>query len=140
MKSIGTFCFFVVVFSLNTIGQKGVTTFGLQYKPIIANRFIGFFEKDFNQNQFESTVKQKLGHSAGMLIRIGLSDRFSLETGINFTQRNYHLNYAVPDSSYSAIGDVRVISYEIPLSGLVYIRLGEQFFMNTSSHVGVITA
>lgn len=113
-------------------GQKGVTTFGLQYKPILPNRFIGFYEKEFNEGIFESTVKQKLGHSAGMLIRIGLSERISLETGINFTQRNYRLNYAVPDSGYSATDQVRVISYEVPVSGLVYIRLGDQFYMNTS--------
>lgn len=122
----------IAIISTSGIAQKGVTTFGLQYKPILPNRFIGYYEQNFNQDQFESSVKQKLGHSAGMLIRIGLSDRISLETGINFTQRNYGLNYTVPDSGYSAIDQVRVISYEIPLSALVYIRLGKQFFMNTS--------
>jgi hypothetical protein len=130
MKKYASIIFFLSLMS--AFGQKGVTTFGIQYKPIIPNRFIGTFEQEFNQDQFESTVRQKWGHCAGGVIRIGLTNTISLETGINFTARNFDLLYSVPDSGYTAQGDVRVISYEIPVSGLVYIRLADQFYMNTS--------
>lgn len=132
MKTILWVVFLILFVSPSAFTQKGVTTFGLQYKPIIPNRFIGFYEREFNEQQFESSVNQKLGHSGGMLVRIGLTEKISLETGINFTQRNYALNYSVPDSGYNGLGSVRIISYEIPVSGLIYIRLGKQFYMNTS--------
>lgn len=112
--------------------QKGNTKFGFQFKPIIPNRLIGFYEQPFNKNQFESTVTQKFGFSGGMRLRVGLSDRLALESGINYNQRNYDLNFAVPDSGYIGLNDVGVVSYEIPISFMVFIRLTDDIFMNTS--------
>ena len=114
------------------MGQKGVTTFGLQYKPIIPNRFIGTYTQEFNKNQFFSNIQQKLGHSFGGVIRQGLNKTISLETGLNYTQRNFGLNFSVPDSSYSGSGKLGVVSYEIPLSCLIYIQLSKTWFINTS--------
>ncbi|MEX1001642.1 MAG: hypothetical protein WDZ35_05965 [Crocinitomicaceae bacterium] len=122
----------VVLSGLNGFSQKGSTHFGLQYRPIVPNRIIGTFEQEFNKDQFFSTVRQKYGNNLGMIIRVGLSDRISLETGISFTQRNFDLHFSVPDSGYTANNDVRLISYEVPLSGLFFIRLGEQVYMNAA--------
>lgn len=119
------------------IAQQGVTTFGLQVKPIIPNRLIGTYEQEFNALPFQSTVKQRMGFSAGMVVRVGLTDRISLETGLNFTRRNFGLSYALPDSGYAETGKVRVVSYSLPLSGLVYIRLSDEWYMNTSLGVAL---
>lgn len=116
----------------HSFGQKGVTTFGIQYKPIIPNRFIGTFEEDFSVNQFQSSIKQKWGHSFGMVVRHGFTKNISFETGINYTMRNFSLNYAVPDSGLAAQDGLTVVSYEVPLSGLIYIQLSDELFMNTS--------
>jgi len=118
--------------NLISYGQKGVTTFGLQYKPIIPNRFIGTYEQRFDSAQFFSNIKQKLGHSFGGVIRIGLTKNISLETGLNLTYRNFDLNFAIPDSGYVGKEQLRVVSYEVPISCLIYIQLSKQFFINTS--------
>ena len=118
--------------NLISYGQKGVTTFGLQYKPIIPNRFIGTYEQRFDSAQFFSDIKQKLGHSFGGVIRIGLTKNISLETGLNLTYRNFDLNFAIPDSGYVGKEQLRVVSYEVPISCLIYIQLSKQFFINTS--------
>lgn len=131
MKSIFSICFLVLISSASH-AQKGSTLFGLEYKPIIPNRLIGTFEQEFDDLPFESTVKQKFGNALGMNIRIGLSDRISLETGLGFTQRNFNLDYALPDSGYTGSNDVRVVSYSLPLKCMVFIRLGDDWFMNTS--------
>ena len=123
--------------NFSATAQKGVTTFGIQYRPIIPNRLIGFYEQEFNDPPFYSSVKQRFGNNLGMLVRVGLSKRISLETGINFTQRNFGLTYAVPDSGYSATDKVRVIGYSIPVSCLVFIRLADEWYMNTSLGVAV---
>lgn len=121
----------------SAFGQKGVTTFGLQFKPIIPNRLVGTYAQAFDQPPFRSTVTQTRGYSSGMKVRVGLTEVISLETGIHFTRRNFQLDYALADSGYAAQGDVSVISYGIPLSGLVYIRLAEQLYMNVSLGTGL---
>jgi hypothetical protein len=131
-KNIVVLASLMLFYSVQLVAQKGITTFGLQYKPIVPNRLIGTYSQEFNAEPFFSTVTQKIGHSYGMIVRTGLTKTVSLETGINFTQRNFNIDFAVPDSSYSAENDVRLIGYEIPLKGLVFIRLGEDLFMNTA--------
>jgi hypothetical protein len=123
--------------SFQGIGQKGVTTFGIQYKPIIPNSLIGTFEQDFNEGILVSSVKQKVGHSFGMVVRVGLTDKISLESGINYTQRKFNLDFEIPDSGYAAQNTVGVVSYEIPVSGLIYVRLGDDIYMNSSLGVAM---
>ncbi|MGB1104782.1 MAG: hypothetical protein ACPG21_14320 [Crocinitomicaceae bacterium] len=123
----------LLLFAAFAYGQKNVTTFGIQYKPIIPNRIIGTFEQDFSVDQFEAGIKQRIGNTFGMVIRRGITDMISFETGLVFTQRNYGLNFALPDSGLSDNGKVRMIAYEIPIQGMVYIRLGDQLYMNTSA-------
>ena len=127
--------YILLLLLLNLTGsfaQKGVTTFGLQYKPIIPNRLVGTFEQNFDDPPFHSLVKQKYGNTLGMLVRVGITDMISLETGLNFTQRNFALSYDLPDSGYSATDQVRIVSYSLPISCLVFIRLSDEWFMNTS--------
>lgn len=123
---------FALLMSFTGIGQKGITTLGMQYKPIIPNRIIGTYEQDFSVDNFQSSIQQKLGHSFGMVIRQGITNVVSFETGLVFTQRNFRLNFAVEDSGYAAQDKVGIIGYEIPLKGLIFIRLGEGLFMNTA--------
>lgn len=117
---------------LCSFGQKGVTTLGIQYKPIVPNRYIGTFEQDFNSDNFKSTVTQTIGHSFGMVVRQGATKNISFETGIEITQRKFNLAFALEDSGYSATNRVGFVGYEIPFKGLIFIRLGEQLFMNTA--------
>lgn len=128
--------FFLLIISFiatfKGLAQEGVTTFGIQYKPIIPNQLIGTYQQDFNVDNFESSVQQKLGNSFSMVIRQGLTKVLSFETGLAFTRRNFSLDFALPDSGYAATTKVGLVSYEIPFKGLVFIRLGEDFFMNTA--------
>lgn len=130
MRSI--FVLILMLCCLGSSAQKGITAFGVQYKPIVPNTLIGTFNQDFNELPLQSSIQQKFGHVLGMVIRRGFTKNISIETGINFTQRNFNLFYDVPDSGLSGTNDVRIISYSIPLSGLIYIRLGEQVYMNAS--------
>ena len=123
----------LILFLANSaFGQKGVSTFGIQYKPIIPNRVIGSFEQDFNENQLTSTVRQKIGHAFSFVVRQGLTKNISFETGLGFTQRNFNLDFSVEDSNLFGKSKVGFVGYEIPLKALVFIRLGEGLFMNTA--------
>ena len=122
--------------------------FGLQVRPIFPTRFIGEPVNTFTQDEFTTTMSQKMGYSFGGTVRAGLTKLIALETGINFTQRNFDVSMAVPDSGVSAVNDISFIAYDIPINGLIYVQLSEQFYMNASlgfainfkpTDVGIIT-
>jgi len=115
--------------------QKGKTYFGIQLKPIIPNRYIGQFEQTFSYDTvpfYNGVIKQKTGLVLGMSIRHGISESISIESGINLTRRHYDITYTAEDSAISTGNDLTIISYEIPVNALVYIKLSETWYMNAS--------
>jgi len=79
-----------------------------------------------------ASIKPVYGHSFGMVIRRGFTRLFSLETGINFIRRNYEMSCTDTDSGFTDVSRFGIVAYEIPVQGLIYIRLGERFYMNTA--------
>ncbi len=120
----------VIALTINTYAQKGIVTAGFQFKPIFNNDFFrAGAQSAFNGNA-EVMVKPNSGYCAGMVIRRGFSDRISVETGINYIRRNYQL--VLTDSGFYHSKRFKFIGYEIPLSVLVYIRLGQKIYMDAS--------
>ncbi len=115
------------------MAQNGVRAFGVQFKPIFP---LGIVNTDGqliidSENQTRLEIENSGGYSLGAVIRIGLSRRWSLETGINYTRRNYDFFLSgadFPDSRAS----VRFTGYEIPIVAMVFVQLGEQMYMNAS--------
>jgi hypothetical protein len=108
--------------------------FGFQYRPIIPMDAFGsgpvsIADEDGVHN---SVVSQNFGFSMGGVMRIGFTPRLAIETGINFTRRNYQTDYFVPDSSLQATTTLRNISYDIPVNLLIYVKVNESLYINTS--------
>jgi len=138
--------------SLYSVGQvkkeRFPSYFGIQVRPVFPTRFIGESSASFLKDGFSTTITQKAGYSFGGTVRAGLTKLIALETGINFTERNFDIDMAVADSNIFASNDLSFIQYDIPLNALIYVQLSEQFFMNASlgvalnfkpSDVGVLT-
>ncbi len=128
--TIGFLAFFLRPESLSA--QEFVTTFGIQFKPIIPS---AFFRKDgFNttNDTISLSITPKNGSSFGMVIRRGLSKRFSFESGINMVTRNYSIAASAADTNVTYNDEVKWITYEIPIQLLVFIRLGEKTFLNAA--------
>ena len=128
----------IVVILFSTFGvmaQSGQTIFGLQYKPIIPNKFIGEYERNYDTLPvFHSTSTQKFGNSFGMIFRHYFMDNVAIETGINFTKRKFALHFEIENDFLTAQADTSVtfINYQIPVSALVFVQLSDEFFMNAS--------
>lgn len=116
--------------------QLGVTTFGIQLKPVIP---FGFFEPitKLGQGALSSTIELNGGLAFGMLVRTGLSKNISLETGIDQITRRYDFTIVNDTNGYSGSGQLRFVGYEVPVTVLVYIRLGERSWMNTALGLSV---
>lgn len=124
---------FFFFFLLNVLSaQKGVTTVGLQIKPIFESGLLKTGKEKISQNNVDFDITLKSGFAAGMIIRRGFSDLLSLEGGINYVKRKYELVITDNDAAFKGISEFRIIGYEIPLSLLVYAQLGENLFMNAS--------
>lgn len=133
MGRFGVIFFFLFFLFINVSAQERVTTVGIQIKPIFPVSFLGTGTQNEVQNNVHFDLTLKGGFSAGMFIRKGITDLIAIEGGINYVKRSY--SFKISEGIYSASSGFRIIGYEIPVSGLVYIQLGEQLFMNASMGV-----
>lgn len=115
----------------NLRGQQGVTTFGLQVKPVFA---LPYFDPvtELQRPDLRGSIELNGGMAYGMSVRVGLTRIISLETGIGQIQRRYTFSLTNDTSGYSEAGNVRYVGYEIPLTVLAYIRTGERTYMNAA--------
>lgn len=115
--------------------KKAQNYFGFLFKPLIPFGLVGdrpFVIVDEEIGDFESRISPIFGYTYGGVVRVGLSERLALESGINYTKRNFRADYNLPDSNVVATDEIGFVNFEIPLNFLVYIKLGEDFYMNTS--------
>lgn len=136
MKRILIILFFLS-YSFFVLAQEGILSFGIQYKPIFSNKIIGAGETMGEEDYFSVIRKHKLGHSFGMQIRRGFTKMFSYETGINYVKRNYSVFCSDFQNSLNSEFDFGLVGYEIPNQFLIYIRLGENFYMNTATGISL---
>ncbi|MEO8591382.1 MAG: outer membrane beta-barrel protein, partial [Flavobacteriales bacterium] len=111
--------------------QAHVTTFGVQVKPVVP---LDFFDpvSTAERPSLTGTAELTGGYAFGMSVRIGLTNTISLETGLGQIQRRYRFNITNDTSGYSESDNIRYIGYELPVTGLVYIRLGQRTWMNAA--------
>lgn len=120
------------VFSYSLFSQKDVTTVGLQIKPIIPSSYLNTGVITESLNDINFSIDQQLGYSFGMLIRRGYTEQISLEFGINYTRRNYDLKIEDVGNNFVGESEFTYIIYEIPIQGLVYIRMTDELYMNVA--------
>ena len=107
-------------------------TVGFQVKPIFRNEFFNSGNVGEVQNDVEYKIEPRLGFAGGMVVRKDFGKQWAFETGINYVRRNYRLSVDDLDSSYNEKAIFSIVQYEIPISVLIYVRLGENFYMNNS--------
>ncbi len=110
--------------------DKFPSYFGLVFSPVIPNDFVGI--KSFSINdpsgQMTSTYNQKWSFQFGAIARFGLSEKFSLETGLISVRRMYDINVQLPDSSINRSQKLTFINYDVPINGLFYVRMSDKIY------------
>jgi hypothetical protein len=120
----------LLVFTLFGGAQERVTTFGVQFKPLLPSTLLGtgLVEGQGVENLY--SVQQRVGYSFGGVVRKGFTKWLSLETGISYVRRNYEARLASANSNFADSTKFRIIGYEIPVSALVFVRLSENVYMD----------
>ena len=117
-------------FVFSVAAQNNRTTFGLQYKPIIPAAYFNAANLSKSSASYIFNLEPKYSNSFGMVIRHQINKTFSVESGLNYTQRNFKLsitNSAINLSDFTAFG---MRSYELPLQLLTYVRASENWYLN----------
>lgn len=112
----------------SSYAQKNVTTFGLTVRPGFPNQFLGAKAIEFSDSTTFYKIDQNSGISFGGLVRHGITNRLSLETGIIYTKRNYQMS--ITDTTFTGKSNFSIVGYEIPVSALVFIQLDERLWMD----------
>jgi hypothetical protein len=112
-------------------GQVGLTTLGLQAKPVIPFSFFDPITK-VGTLPLHGAVELTGGFAFGMVVRTGISKSISFETGINQITRRFACSINNDTLAYREEDMLRYIGYEIPAMAMVYIRLGERSWMNNA--------
>lgn len=121
----------VVLFNV-AMSQERVTTFGVEIKPIIPSNLFNTGQTALTQNGIDYELNQRIGYSFGGVMRFGMTNWLSLESGISFVRRNFSTNVSDPAYGFTDTVGFRVIGYEIPVSGLVFVQLSDEIFMNAA--------
>lgn len=117
-------------FAFNANSQNSKTTFGIQYKPIIPAEYFNAADLSESSASYNFSLNPKYSNSFGMVIRRQINKTFSVESGLNYTQRNFKLsitNSAINLSDFTTFG---MRSYELPLQFLTYVRASENWHLN----------
>lgn len=125
--------------SAKTKKEKFPSYFGISLSPVIPNNFIGAIHTSFQDSAQSMHVdyKNKWGLTFGGTVRIGLSKRIALETGISQVRRIYEVNTTIPDSNVATTSKLAFINYDIPLNALFYVQLSETWYMDASAGISI---
>jgi hypothetical protein len=143
----------LLLFSHTVFSQKenkfGVPNyFGFQTRMIIPSDAIGPNSLTLTKDFFTTTIEQQVGYTFGGVVRLGLSELISIETGLNYVQRHFGISMTQTDSALTAYRNMSFIQYDIPVSAVINVKLTKELFANASlglalenkpSSVGIIT-
>lgn len=118
-------------------GQKGNvknSQVGFLLGSLIPVNYFGISAIELSANNSSLKLENQLGYNFGMVLKTDLTRKFSLESGIIFYQRNFKLTGSSSNQS-SILRDTSsfsYISYGFPIKSIVYIQLGNDFYMRNS--------
>lgn len=108
--------------------------FGVEVKVLENFGVLNLKSVELNEpsGEFTSTYSFTGGLGFGGVVRVKLTDFWNIETGIHYTRQRYELDFLDQVTGAADQSALSVISYELPVKGLVYIQLGEQVFANVA--------
>jgi hypothetical protein len=131
-KKLVFLLFWLTVVPFGLRAQSNITTVGIQFKPIISAEFLNTGPQTETLGDINFTIAPANGFAFGMIVRKGFNDQFSLETGINYSRRNYDLSIGEDSTGFLGRSDFSYVIYEIPVLALIYVRLGENSYLNNA--------
>ena len=112
--------------------QTNKTTFGLQYKPIVPAAYFNSTEVTKTSGTYNFNLTPKYSNSFGMVVRHRVNITFSIESGLNYTQRNFNLSIKNGNINLDDSTNFGIRSYEFPIQLLAYVQASEYWYLNAA--------
>ena len=122
----------VCLLSIVSFAQQDVTTLGISVKPIFPTNVFGSTIANFDDDTLQASLTQENGVVYGFVARSGLTNRFSLEAGIHINNQNYRIQAKHVGENASWDNRFRSMTFEIPISFLVFVPVNDKIFVNAS--------
>ena len=123
----------LIFIGLNSVNAQNKTKFGLQYKPILPIKALNVTDLELSEDGFNILLSPQLGLNFGAVIRWQFLDKLALETGLNYNRRNFKMDATLEDTAISSFLDFGIVTYEVPIQALFYVRLSKKWYMNVAS-------
>lgn len=109
------------------------TQFGIGISTVLPNNFVNSKEV-LTQDTASSLVtgfNQKMGFQVGAMLQFKLNRYFGFEVGLMQIRRNYDVTINVPDSSILATKRLGFVAYDVPVNGVVKVKLTNNWSSST---------
>lgn len=106
--------------------------FGFHYRAILPMQQMQSGIQNFADSVLQCSIQPTNGYTFGGIVRYGLTDLISIETGLYYNQRNYQINATRTDSAISVEQRFRFVQFEVPIQGLIAIKLSKQIYANAA--------
>ena len=118
--------------ALGVKSQVTKTTFGIQYKPIIPATYFNSAEVIKPAGSYNFNLTPKYSNSFGMVVRHEINATFSIESALNYTQRNFKLAINNSNLNLDDFTNFGMRSYELPIQLLAYVQTSEYWYVNVA--------
>jgi hypothetical protein len=114
----------------NQLGKPNY--FGFQYRLVLPMQQMQSGLQQFADSILQTELTPNNGYTFGGVLRYGLTDLISLETGLYYNQRNFSINSTRTDSALSVSQRLRFVQFEIPIQGNIGIQLSRKIYANAA--------
>lgn len=120
----------------NKLGQPNF--FGFQYRAILPMQQMQSGIQSFSDSVLQCSIQPTNGYTFGGIVRYGLTDLISIETGLYYNQRNFQISATRTDSAISVDQRLRFVQFEVPIQGLIAIKLSKQIYANAALGASIL--
>jgi hypothetical protein len=116
--------------AFNQLGQPNF--FGFHYRAVLPMQQMQSGTQTFSDSVLQCNIQPTNGYTFGGIIRYGLTDLISIETGLYYNQRNYQITATRTDSAITVDQRMRFVQFEVPIQGLIAIKLSKKIYSNAA--------
>ncbi len=130
---------FFLCLSANAQDEQGVEiTAGVEFRALLSTSIFNIDSVVLIDpgNNFRGVYNYSGGMGFGGVIRVKLTKLLNVESGLYFTRRRYNFRIEDLTTDFRDETSFRVVAYEIPIKGLIYIRMANRIYMNVALGFG----
>jgi hypothetical protein len=122
-----------IFLALTTVAQKNTAVFGLHIEPVVPSKMFRIQTEDIDFEDVSFSIIPKTGYLFGAHLSLHITNRFTIESGINLIKRQIEMTATEDNTPISMSWGIH--NFEIPLASTLYVRLSERIYMGHTAGI-----